>query len=355
MIAVIGAGIAGLSVAWELAKAGAEVAVFDAAKPGGGASGAATSYLEARLGKTPTRRLEQQAVVAWDAYAAALTEASGMDVGLRSDGQLRVALAEDVERFEVDIVAREAVDWPVRRMTPARAQKMEPLLGDTIAAAAHLPDVRYVNGAAVCAALVEALRKRSIAVNENRSVVAIEEGTLRFTDGERFRADAILLAAGLGINVIDGIPDDIPRLHPVRGVNLVFHRSVLPTSPAMFVKHQNGNMVPRGETMLVGTTYDRGVFDLTVSDETIRYLRANAAKIMPALADAPVVTTYAGLRTKTADGNLCIGRSRQNPRLHMSLGHAGSGFLRVPVLASALAQFILDGETEGPVAELLQT
>lgn len=354
MIAVIGAGIAGLSLAFELVKIGADVTVFDAVQSGGGASGAATSYLEPRLGHTPTRLIEQQSVAAWDDYADALEAETGLQVGLRRDGQLRVALPEDAERFEADMTARDAAGWPTQRLSVQQARQLEPLLGPNITAAAHLPDVRHVDGAAVCRALSAALRGRGVRLLEGRSLLSIDGARLTFANGDIVEANAIILAAGMGTNTIEGLPEDVPRLHPVRGVNLVFDQASLPKKPAIFVKHRQGNMVPRADRLLVGTTYDRGEESLHVSAQTIAMLRANAAKIMPALATAPLKTTYAGLRTKVADGNLCIGRSRQNPHLYMSLGHAGSGYLRVPILAPALARFVLGQEVEGPVGALLR-
>ena len=62
MILIVGAGIAGLSLGWELVKSGAEVTIVDIGEVAGGASGIATSYLEPRLGKTQMRRLE------WDLH-----------------------------------------------------------------------------------------------------------------------------------------------------------------------------------------------------------------------------------------------------------------------------------------------
>ena len=51
MIVIVGAGIAGLSLAYELTRRGNEVTVLEADTIASGASGVATSYLEPRLGR----------------------------------------------------------------------------------------------------------------------------------------------------------------------------------------------------------------------------------------------------------------------------------------------------------------
>ena len=74
VIAIIGAGIAGLSLGLALSQRGATVTVLEADRVASGASGVATSYLEPRLGNTAMRALEREAMRRWPHYAAQLEE-----------------------------------------------------------------------------------------------------------------------------------------------------------------------------------------------------------------------------------------------------------------------------------------
>ena len=100
MIVIVGAGIAGLSLAYELSHRGNKVTVLEANTIASGASGVATSYLEPRLGTTPARAIEHEAMRRWEDYAADLETVSGFSVGFRRAGQIRVALAENLAKFE---------------------------------------------------------------------------------------------------------------------------------------------------------------------------------------------------------------------------------------------------------------
>ena len=92
-VAVIGGGVIGLSIAWTLAQDGCAVEVHDD-QPGLGASHAAAGMLapvcEAAYEEPELLALGLASVQAWPEFAARLTQASGVDVGLREEGSLSV-------------------------------------------------------------------------------------------------------------------------------------------------------------------------------------------------------------------------------------------------------------------------
>jgi glycine oxidase len=98
-IAVIGGGVIGLGVAWRLAQRGAAVQVFDRGAAGAGASHAAAGMLaacaEAEPGEEALIALGRESQARWPAFAAELLDLSGVDVGLRPEGTLLLALTAD--------------------------------------------------------------------------------------------------------------------------------------------------------------------------------------------------------------------------------------------------------------------
>ena len=106
MIVIIGAGIAGLSVGYELIKLGQKVTILERAKIASGASGVATSYLEPRLGNTAMRAIERESMHRWEDYAIELETRSGLKTGFRRDGQIKVTLHENIRHFQKDLDAR---------------------------------------------------------------------------------------------------------------------------------------------------------------------------------------------------------------------------------------------------------
>ncbi len=354
MIAVVGAGIAGLSVAYELTLLGAQVTVFEADKVAGGASGVATCYLEPRLGDTPMRRLEREALARWPGWVEALQTQTGIDTGFRTTGQLRVSLPEYAARLEQNTAEREAEGSPCSRISAEQARRIEPLVSPDIATAVFLPHVRWVDGKKVCAALAEAMRKNGGAICESSPVSTMEAGRLTLADGTAVPVEKVILCNGMGANTVSGRPQDIPAARPVRGVNIVLDTSGLEQPIRHMIKHHRGNMVPADEKrLIVGTTYEAGLETLQVSDQVIEMLYKNAEPILPCIRDLPLLEVNAGLRTKVADGNLRLGRSRENPAVYYSLGHAGSGYLRAPVVAPEFAQFIATGEPGEMLRDLI--
>src|SRR5262245_51958082 len=98
-VAIIGAGVVGLGVAWRLAQRGAAVTVFDRGTAGAGATHAAAGMLaaccEAEPGEEPLIALGRDSQQRWPAFAAELLAASGIDVELRTEGTLVVASTAD--------------------------------------------------------------------------------------------------------------------------------------------------------------------------------------------------------------------------------------------------------------------
>src|SRR5260370_27197292 len=103
-VAVVGAGVIGLSIAWRLALRGLSVAVFERATAGAGASLAATGMLAAAAEHEPgchdllALALESQRQ--WPQFRAALEAQSGRGIDSREGGTLAAALGRDeVERL----------------------------------------------------------------------------------------------------------------------------------------------------------------------------------------------------------------------------------------------------------------
>ncbi|MEM8748726.1 MAG: FAD-dependent oxidoreductase [Pseudomonadota bacterium] len=349
MIAIVGGGIVGLSIGYALSKRGVAVTVLEGATIASGASGVATSYLEPRLGHSPVRAVEWEGLKRWPALVRDLESETGRNLGLRREGQIRIALPGDEEKFERDLAERREQGWKVELLSQAKLAKREPALTSHISAAAHLPTVQWLNGRQACLAMADAIAASGGHVYENWSVRQIDplEGSVRLTgpDGNRLNADKVILCSGMGMNEVLGLPDDVPENRAVRGVNLTFDMSGLSNPLIHLIKHNRGTLCPRGDRLIVGTTYEHGVTDTEPDETVVKKVIASAERVLPHLRDLPLLKKAAGIRTKVADGSLHLGRSASHPEVYYSLGHSGAGFLRAPVLAEQMAEFILSDET----------
>src|SRR5215813_10587002 len=96
---IVGAGVAGLSIGWRLAAAGAEVTILERAQPGRGATWASAGMISttAETGESAGAEAEfaKHSAHLWPHFAREVGEASGVDVGYRVDGALIVAHKAD--------------------------------------------------------------------------------------------------------------------------------------------------------------------------------------------------------------------------------------------------------------------
>ena len=133
-IVVVGAGIVGASVAWHLAKAGAQVTVVDAGEAGGVATAASFAWINASWGNPePYFRLRIRAMAEWRRLAAAVP-----GVPLAWTG----ALCWDLPPAELEAYAREHGGWGygVRQVDRSEAQRIEPNLADPPDFALHIAE-----------------------------------------------------------------------------------------------------------------------------------------------------------------------------------------------------------------------
>jgi glycine oxidase len=97
-------------------------------------------------------------------------------------------------------------------------------------------------------------------------------------------------------------------------------------------------LVPRGDgRLLVGSTEEDVGFDARTTVEALEELRRFAGSICPALADAPVEGSWAGLRPASADGLPYLGPVPGQSRWYVAAGHFRAGLQLSPGTALALA------------------
>ncbi len=345
-IIIIGAGISGLSLAKALLDKGQAVLVLEAGHVGGGASGAAAAYLEPRTGTGGLRAIEWESLKRWPAYARQVAEATGTDLDYRTDGLIHVAREDGLPRLQREFEQRQAAGTPVTWLTGDEARAEEPALSPDITAAYMLDQVHTLDAQAFCAAMATLLIQKGAEVSEEtqvRSIAADGDELLLHTSRGEQQAAKVVLCCAMGRNHLEGLPQDVPLSRPVRGVMLELAEDTSQPMVTRLVKHSKGVICPRaGGRLLVGPTSEKGETSLEVGDHVAAELLQTAAQFVPGVAELDHTNILVGIRALTGDGALKLGQSRLAPGLYYSLSHGGSGFLRAPVVADELADYLLD-------------
>jgi glycine oxidase len=158
-IAVVGAGIIGCATAWELARAGCAVTLFERATPGAEASSAAAGLL-APLGDTPESAYARLALASWRQYpsvAEELRELTGIDVEYVTRGTIYPLLSvEDVRRTEARVGDRLDPTYGIEVWDAADVRANEPALSTQVRGAMFVGADHWVNNQRLVVAYAQA-------------------------------------------------------------------------------------------------------------------------------------------------------------------------------------------------------
>ena len=348
---VVGAGVAGLGIAWRLAQAGCAVTVYDKGQAGRGASWAAAGMLAAAVetepGEEPLLPLALESQRMWPDFARELEAASGVSVEYRGEGTIVVALnRDDAATLRHSYEFQKGLGLDLHWLTASQAREREPHLKPGIAAAVWSPRDHQVENRLLGRALAAASRKAGVELVENCPVreIIVENGraTGVVTERGEDRADVVVLAAGAWSREIDGVPAaNRPPVRPIKGQMLALQMD----KAAPLIRHvlwlPRGYLVPRldGRLVIGGTVEERG-FDERLTAGGLLALLDGAWRAIPTIEELPIAETWVGFRPGSRDDAPMLGPSGID-RLVIATGHHRNGILLTPVTAAVVSSYIL--------------
>ena len=344
-VAVVGGGVIGRAIAWQLGVAGFDVELFDP-DPSRAASLVAAGMLAPMTEATPEEgrlaTLGMASAASWPAFAEALEDAAGMPVNFRSNGTLYVAADLDgLADLEVFGGRLSTMGLDVEWITGARCREREPLLVPTIRGGLFAAGDHVVEPRQVVAALTVAMDR--VGVTETRQQVReLVTGGVVLADGSQRPAGHVVLAVGAW----SGRQFDLP-VHPVRGETLHLvrtdHHPGLVGNVRAVIDGQPVYLAPRGDgRVVVGSTMDERGFDLRTRVGPVRELLERARAVVPSIDEMELAEIAVGLRPGTPDNGPLIGEVR--PGVIAATGHHRNGILLAPVTAEAIVALLTGGE-----------
>jgi glycine oxidase len=356
-VAIIGAGVIGLGIAWRLALRGVPVAVFDKGASGAGASHAAAGMLaacaEAEPGEEALVTLGRASQARWPAFAAELKQASGVDVGLRSEGTLVVALtSDDQARLGHQLVFQQKLGLPLQWISAAETRRREPHLAGKLAGAVFSPEDTQVDNRKLAAALRIAAEVAGASISEHQAVKTISNDAGRvdgivLADGRKVAADVVVLAAGAWSRSIDGLAPELrPPVRPIKGQMLALRMD--PAAPLLthVVWAPGAYLVPRLDgRLLVGATVEEKGYDTSLTAGGILTLLEAAWRVVPAVEELPIDEMWVGHRPGSRDDAPILGTGLIDGLIYAT-GHHRNGILLTPITADAIAELVFEGAAD---------
>lgn len=325
-VCIAGAGIIGLSLALELTRRGASVIVVDRGPALAEASTAAAGMLAAKDPLNPPQ-LQPLADLSLRLYPAYLDH-----IATLSD--LRVP-------FQTDLTLQ-ASDLPsVNSISPS---ELDIFLPSNNLSGLHLTllDEHSIDPRQLAIALAAAARNTTIDLRTGAAVLSVESSSYDITvvtAEDRIHAASFVDCTGAwaatcptaiaprkGQMLSIALPDPSPL------------RLVLRTEDFYIVPRTSG---PSAGRAIIGATVEDAGFDKTISSADIAHLHDRAVHLLPALANAPILEQWAGLRSITPDQLPLLGAHPSHPRHLFATGHFRNGILLAPATAHLLAAIIL--------------
>lgn len=329
---IAGAGIIGLSLALELNRRGASVTVLDQADPLAEASTAAAGMLAANDPDNPPalQPLSDLSAALYPAYLAYLERLSGIPVPFQTNTTLQ-AIQSAHPLFS-------------QALTPATATALLPQLNLHGRSFLQLHE-HSVDPGQLAPALLGAVQATTIDLRTHTPVRAVHTsttGTQVETANDTFTATNYIDCSGAWAIS----PDRNPR-HPVTPRKGQLCYIALPEAAPLdlVVRTPQVYIVPRttgphAAQAIIGATVEDCGFDTTVHPDDIARLFAAAVNLIPSLAAAPILESWAGLRPATPDRLPLLGSLPNQPHQFLATGHYRNGILLAPATAHLMAQIL---------------
>lgn len=360
-VAIVGAGIIGLSIGFRLAEAGCRVDIFDRGDAGRGATFAAAGMLAAGVEAEPGEQVLLPLCLAgqamWPEFARELEKASGQAVDLRREGTLAVALnRDDVETLRHKYEFQRSLGIPLEWLSGAAAKEREPHLHPRTAGAVYSANDGQVDNRKVAAALKTAFVRAGGFLHEHTPVMGIDivAGRIRgvVVNDQLHAANVVILAAGAWSRQVTGLPAAaLPPVRPVKGQML----SVRMNAEEPLVRHviwaPKSYLVPRLDgRLLIGATTEEKGFDAHLTAGGVMALLEAAWRAFPGIEELPIDEMWTGFRPGSRDDAPILGPVGGIDGLVLATGHHRNGILLAPITARTIADFILTGKVDEHIA-----
>ena len=366
-VLIVGGGVIGLSIAWELAQHDAKVCVVDRGSLGKEASwagagmippGPPPSHWSQATAYEQLEGLSQSLQAQWHKKLLDLT---GIDNEYRRCGSLQLALTDQ----KADILQAKAAHWQSLGIEclPADAAliaDLEPALTGSamqIRCGYVLPEEAQIRNPSHLQALVAACESEGVVLKANTPITSLATENNRIlsaaTTDTKIHADKFCLATGSWTGQLAKCLNiDLP-VKPIRGQIALLKgpagllQSNINVGPRYLVSRRDGHL-------LIGSTQEDVGFEKGTTDQSIEALRRLASTLAPQTSSLPLQTSWSGLRPSTPDGLPLLGRLPEVKNGWIAAGHFRAGLQLSPATAVAMRATIFEQTSPANIDSLSQ-
>lgn len=350
-VVILGGGVIGVSIAWNLALKGVRnIVVLERGEFGSGSSAKPLGGVRANFSDPANITLGQRSLETFRNFR----EDFGIDIELQKVGYLFLARSDEEAAgltFATQVQNEMGIDS--RNISPAECLELNPYLDpSSLVTGAFSPDDGFARPARVVTGFMKAAQRLGVTFLNHTEALDVQVGlngveAIRTNRGTIRTESAICATGAWSKQVGEMFGVDLP-VEPVRRL-IAFTRQrekPHPTVPftldlgSTFYYHNYYN------GLLLGISHRQEPgFCREFSYDWTEELNTAAAFVAPSLQHQEFVGGWAGLYENTPDHNAIIGQSDEIPNLFYATGFSGHGFLQSPAVGELVADMYLGRET----------
>ncbi|MCH7744871.1 MAG: FAD-binding oxidoreductase [Chloroflexi bacterium] len=355
-VVVVGAGIVGATIAFNLSLRDVDVTIVDSRQPGDGASGHSFAWLNS-FGKEPAdyHLLNRRSMDMWDRLARRL----GSDIGLHWGGELRwESTSEGAEGLRKRVKRLQGLGYPTRIINEDEMLRIEPGLSPGNVTAVEFSSIDgRVDPPMVARVCLDRASALGASVRVDTPVTGLSStgngnggivvNSVQTADGD-IPCDVVVLAAGVGTTELAAmvglnVPQEVspgvvirtdPRPRVIDNVSVLYAPPISADYPEIHMR-QNAD-----GTLMIG----EGSQESLNRDDSQKHaddLLKRAIHFLPALDGAKAIPVPVGYRPMPTDGLPILGFTKAAPNLYIALMH--SGVTLAPIVGEMSVLEIVDG------------
>ena len=356
-VVIIGGGVMGCAIAYNLAREGLKPVVIEKSDIGGEASGANGGGV-----RQSARNLKEMplAIESIQIYGQ-LHEELGMDLEYVREGNLRLCTSEEeLDTMRKSVENQKAANLDLEMLDRKQVLNINPHIGDKVIGASFCPTDGHVNPFLVTYAFFQKAKSLGarIVTHEEVKDIRLQKNKVSavITDKQTFETDLVVNAAGVaGRKVANMVGLDLP-MRPV------FSEAMI-TDPYPPLFRQ---MIGHAKGLFYGRQTVHGPFFWGGFVGTEQFIHREGKPLFhfigpaissmvidffPILKDVNVIRTWSGLIAQISDAIPVLGYTEEVPGFVFATGFSGHGFGLAPVIGRLIGELIMDCQTSIPISD----
>lgn len=356
-VVIIGGGVMGCAIAYNLAREGLKPVVIEKSDIGGEASGANGGGVRQSARNLKEMPLAMESIRIY----GQLHEELGMDLEYVREGNLRLCTSEaELETMRKSVENQKAATLELEMLDRKEVLKINPYIGEKVLGASFCPTDGHVNPLLVTYAFFKKARSlgsrifthtevKDIRLQKNRVAAVI-------TEKQTFETDLVVNAAGVaGRKVANMVGLDLP-MKPVFSEAMI--TEPYPPLFKQMIGHARGLFY--GRQTVHGSFFWGGFigteqFIHREGKPLFHFIGPAISRMVidyfPILKDVNVIRTWSGLIAQMSDALPVLGFVEEVPGFVFATGFSGHGFGLAPVIGTLICELIMDCRTSIPVAD----